>query len=61
MEALVSVHPLDVKKVFVTGADSLQECKNTNFVMELREVGSSEGGLTVNLWELVFGFHYNAL
>ena len=49
MEALVSVHPLGIKKVFVTGADSLQECKNTNFVMELREVGSSEGGLTVHL------------
>ena len=49
MEVLVSVHPLDVKKVFVTGADSLQECKNTNFVLELREVGSCEGGLTVHL------------
>lgn len=32
MEALVSVHPLDVKKVFVAGADRLQECKNTKFV-----------------------------
>lgn len=32
MEPLVSVHPLDVKKVFVTGADRLQECTNTKFV-----------------------------
>ena len=32
MEALVSVHPLDIKKVFVAGADRLQECKNKKFV-----------------------------
>lgn len=35
MEPLVSVHPLDVKKVLegtVTGADRLQECTNTKFV-----------------------------
>ena len=32
MEALVSIHPLDIKKVFVTVAERLQECKNTKFV-----------------------------
>ena len=32
MEALVSIHPPDVKKVFVTGADHSQECENTKFV-----------------------------
>ena len=61
MEALVSIHPLDIKKVFVTGADRLQECKNTKFVWELREVGPCEGGLAVCLRELVFGFHCNTL
>ena len=39
VEALVSGLPQDVKKVSVTGAGSLQECKNTEFEWELRKTG----------------------
>ena len=37
VEALVSRHPRDAKKVFVTGAGHLQEFKITKFVGELRK------------------------
>ena len=36
-EAVISRHPWDAKKVFVTGAGLLQEFKNTEFVWELRK------------------------
>ena len=36
VETVVSGHPRDVKKVSVTGAGHLWECKNTEFVWELR-------------------------
>ena len=39
VEALVSRLPQDVKKVSVTGAGRLQECKNTEFDWELRKTG----------------------
>ena len=46
LEALVSGHlPRDVKKVLVTGADRVRECKNTEFVSELRKTGFCEGGV----------------
>ena len=32
------------KKVSVTGAGHLRECKNTDFVWELRKMGFCEGG-----------------
>ena len=32
-------HPRDAKKVPVTGAARLRECKNTEFVWELRKTG----------------------
>ena len=44
VEAPVSEHPWDVKKVFVPGAGLLQECKNTEFVWELPKTGFCEGG-----------------
>ena len=37
VEALVSRHPRDSNKVFVTGAGCLGECKNTEFVWGLRK------------------------
>ena len=39
MEVLVRGHPRDAKKVPVTGAARLRECKNTEFVLELRKTG----------------------
>ena len=36
--------PRDGKKVSVTGAGRLWECKNTEFVWELRKTGVSKGG-----------------
>ena len=42
VEALVSGHPRDNKKVSVT--DCLRECKNTEFVWGLRKMGICEGG-----------------
>ena len=44
MEALVSGHPREVKKVSITGAGRLRECKNTEFVWELRKTGFCESG-----------------
>ena len=44
MEALISGHPRDVKKVSIPGAGRLRECKNTEFVWELRKMVSCEGG-----------------
>ena len=37
VEALVSRHPRDSNKVFITGAGCLGECKNTEFVWGLRK------------------------
>lgn len=37
VEALVTRHPRDSNKVFVTGAGCLGECKNTEFVWGLRK------------------------
>ena len=39
MEAFVSGNPRDAKKVSVSGADRLWECKNTEFEWELRKRG----------------------
>ena len=44
LEALISGHPRDAKKVTETGAGRLWECKNTEFVSELSEPGFCEGG-----------------
>ena len=44
VEALVGGHSRDAKKVSVTEAGRLRECKNTEFVWELRERGFCEGG-----------------
>ena len=41
----MSGHPRDAKKVPVPGAGRLRECKNTEFVGELRKTGFCEGGL----------------
>ena len=45
VEALVSGHGRDAKKVPVTGAGRLRECKNTEFVREVRKTRFCEGGL----------------
>ena len=45
VEALVSGHGRDAKKVPVTGAGRLRECKNTEFVWEVRKTRFCEGGL----------------
>ena len=39
--------PRDGKKGSVTGAGRLRECKNTEFVWELRKTGVSKGSLKV--------------
>ena len=44
MKALESGHPRDAKKVSVAGTGRLQECKNIEFVRELRKTGFCEGG-----------------
>ena len=44
LEALISGHPRDAKKVTETGADRLGECENTEFVSQLSEPGFCEGG-----------------
>ena len=44
VKALVSERPRDSKKVFVTGAGRLRECKNTDFVWELKKTRFCEGG-----------------
>ena len=43
MEALESGHPQKAKKVSATGADCLRECRNTEFVGELRKLAFCEG------------------
>ena len=40
----MSGHSRDVKKVSVARAGRLQECKNTEFVWEMRKTGFCEGG-----------------
>ena len=44
VEALVSGHHRDAKKVSIIGAGRLRECENTEFVLELRKTGFCEGG-----------------
>ena len=39
VEALVSGHPQGMKRMSITGAGGLQECKNTEIVWELRKMG----------------------
>ena len=39
MEVLVRGHPRDAKKVPLTGAGRLRECKNTELFWELRKTG----------------------
>ena len=39
LEAVVTRHPRGVKKVTITGAGRLRECKITEFVWELRKQG----------------------
>ena len=48
MEALVSGHPRDMKKGYITGVGCLRECKNTEFVWEIRKMGFCEGGRKKN-------------
>ena len=47
VEAFTSVHPWEVKKMSVTEAGRLQECKNTEFLRELRKTGFCEFKVTV--------------
>ena len=42
--SFVRGHTWDMKKVSVTGAGCLQECKNTEFVSELSKTGFCKGG-----------------
>ena len=44
VKALVNKRPRDSKKVFVTGAGRLAECKSTDFVWELKKTRFCEGG-----------------
>ena len=44
MEALIGGHPQDIKKVSITGAGRLRECKTTELVWELRKTAFCEGG-----------------
>ena len=43
VKALVFRHPWDTKMVSVTAAGHLRECKNTEFVWELRKIGFCGG------------------
>ena len=43
VKALVFRHPRDTKMVSVTAAGRLRECKNTEFVWELRKTGFCGG------------------
>ena len=43
LEAVVSRHPWESEKVSMSGAGCLQEYKNSEFVLELRKKGFSEG------------------
>ena len=63
MEVLVRGHPRDAKKVPVTGAARLRQCKNTEFVLELRKTGltvcrtvRSTGECPFGKLSLYFGF-----
>ena len=47
VEAFTSGHPWEVKKMSVTGVGRLQECKNTEFLRELRKTGFCESKVTV--------------
>ena len=49
VEALVGGHSRDVKKVSVARAGRLRECKNTEFVWEMRKTGFCERGHWVDL------------
>ena len=44
VEALVSRHSGDAKKMFVTGVGLLRKCKNAEFVRGLRKTAFCEGG-----------------
>ena len=44
VKALVKERPRDSKKMFVTGAGRLRECKNTDFLWELKKTRFCEGG-----------------
>jgi len=44
VKALVKERPRDSKKMFVPGAGRLRECKNTDFVWELKKTRFCEGG-----------------
>ena len=44
VEAPVSEHPWDAKRVSITGARHSQKCKTTKFVCQLRKTGFCEGG-----------------
>ena len=44
VKALVNERPRDSKKMFVTGAGRLPECKSTDFVWELKTTRFCEGG-----------------
>ena len=51
-------HPWYAKKVSETGADLLRECKNSDFVWELRKMRFCEGGLVrrdVRFRDVFFG------
>ena len=43
VKALIFRHPRDTKMVSVTAAGHLRECKNTEFVWELRKTGFCGG------------------
>ena len=44
VEALVTGHPRDVKKVSSLGLLTYEKVKNIEFVLELRQTGFCEGG-----------------
>ena len=61
VEAPVSEHPCNAKRVSITGARHSQKCKTTKFVCQLRKTGFCEGGCNymyncsltrVSIWEL---------
>ena len=47
MDALISRHPREAKKVSVTEACSLQESKNTESVWKMRKTGFCEGAISI--------------
>ena len=52
VEALISGHPRVAKMVPITWACRLRECKNTEFVWELRKTGFCEGSLKYSCFPL---------